>query len=32
MGVQILERSTKYYNQFNNGVGFTDNLSELESE
>ena len=29
MGVQILERSTKYYNQFNNGVGFTDNLSEF---
>ena len=28
MGVQILERSTKYYNQFNNGIGFTDNLSE----
>jgi hypothetical protein len=29
MGIQILERSTKYYNQFNNGVGFTDNLSKF---
>jgi len=28
MGVEILTRSTKFYNQFKNGIGFTDNLAD----
>ena len=29
MGVEILEISTKYYNEFKNGVGFTDSLLDF---
>jgi len=29
MGVEILTKSTKYYNQFKNGLTFTDNLSDF---
>jgi len=29
MGVEILEISTKYYNEFKNGAGFTDSLADF---